>query len=429
MKAHLEEKRQELVGRREQLIGDFSEHARAADETQLHQTFQHIHLTNEFISSLDRIRGEVSVKSPSSTRKFVVSSLFLTDCFKKLTADRDEQFVFITGAEVDGTAVLDQMLELQHEKRSVGGVTADTRCSHGLLIRLERFRHRLLATFHSHPTKGVNGTTPSDIDCGFQERLERAGHRAIMAIFSRDGFIQFLRLDQNFEIEIFGEELRNMHPTFTDSPTSIHLIGEWIPGAEDRHQKIFGFDQATYSRSRILCIGAGGLISHIAPTIVRKGIGGVTLLDNDCVEVTNLNRQRFYQRDIGKNKSIALAENLLGECTAPTVLVGHAARFEDAVADGIDLDCEVVVCGVDNNPSRFVAARYFRQAAIPVIFTAVSADADHGYVFIQDKLAPVSGVSSRMLSTMSAIPVPERRPSRTYCREWELSRSTQSTRF
>jgi adenylyltransferase/sulfurtransferase len=157
-----------------------------------------------------------------------------------------------------------------------------------------------------------------------------------------------------------------------------------VPGAEDRQKKIPGFDQAVYSRSRVLCIGAGGLISHIAPTLVRKGIGGLTVLDNDVVEASNLNRQRFYAKDIGHNKAIALIENLQRECIVATDLRGHAVRLEDAIAEGIDLSCSVVICGVDNNPARVAASRYFRTKGIPVIFTAVSADADHGYVFVQE---------------------------------------------
>jgi molybdopterin/thiamine biosynthesis adenylyltransferase len=38
---------------------------------------------------------------------------------------------------------------------------------------------------------------------------------------------------------------------------------------------------------------------------------------------------------------------------------------------------------VDNNPARVAATRFFRNRGIPVIFTAVSAQADHGYVFVQ----------------------------------------------
>jgi molybdopterin/thiamine biosynthesis adenylyltransferase len=182
-----------------------------------------------------------------------------------------------------------------------------------------------------------------------------------------------------------------MKPAFTVSRTSIKLRGKAIAGAEDRQRKIKAFDQEVFSRSSVLCIGAGGLISHIAPTLVRKGIGRIALLDDDIVEASNLNRQRFYIKDIGRNKAVALAENLKPECIATTEIRGLAFRLEEAIARKIDLDRDVVVCGVDNNPARVVASRYFRSRGIPVIFTGVSRDGDCGYVFIQDKHGPCIG--------------------------------------
>src|SRR5438128_2078052 len=110
------------------------------------------------------------------------------------------------------------------------------------------------------------------------------------------------------------KEWKTMPPVFTGSRTSIRLRGKAIPGAEDRQRKIPGFDQEIFSKSSVLCIGAGGIISQIAPTLVRKGIGRVTLLDDDIVEPSNLNRQRFYIKDVGKNKALSLAENLQPEC-------------------------------------------------------------------------------------------------------------------
>src|SRR6266852_9514807 len=98
-----------------------------------------------------------------------------------------------------------------------------------------------------------------------------------------------------------------MRPVFTASKTSISLRGKAIPGAEDRQRRIPGFDQEVFSKSSVLCIGAGGIISQIAPTLVRKGIGRITLLDGDIVEASNLNRQRFYIEDVGSNKAVALA--------------------------------------------------------------------------------------------------------------------------
>jgi molybdopterin-synthase adenylyltransferase len=168
-------------------------------------------------------------------------------------------------------------------------------------------------------------------------------------------------------------------------------VGNAVCGATDRQKRIAGFDQAMYSKSRVLCIGAGGLISHIAPTLVRKGIGALTVLDDDVVEASNLNRQRFYPKDIGHNKAYGLAENLLIECVHSTRLTAYPLLLEEAIDRGIDLSCDVAICGVDNNPARVTASRHFRSVGIPVIFTAVSADADHGYVFVQERVGPCFG--------------------------------------
>jgi adenylyltransferase/sulfurtransferase len=166
---------------------------------------------------------------------------------------------------------------------------------------------------------------------------------------------------------------------------SIRCKGKAIPGAEDRQKKIAGFDQDVFSKRKVVMIGAGGLGSHIAPALLRKGIGALTIIDNDEVDVTNLNRQRFYEADIEKNKAIALVENLQRECIFATQLTGIGLSFEEAVAKGMDIGCDVAICGVDNNPCRVAATQYFRGKRIPVIFTAVSADGDHGYVFVQEQ--------------------------------------------
>jgi molybdopterin/thiamine biosynthesis adenylyltransferase len=182
-----------------------------------------------------------------------------------------------------------------------------------------------------------------------------------------------------------------MRPAFTVSKTSISLRGKAIPGAEDRQRKIPGFDQEVFSRSSVLCVGAGGIISQIAPTLVRKGIGRITLLDPDVVEPSNLNRQRFYIKDVGRNKAVALAENLQPECIAATEIRGVPFRLEEAITQRIDLTCDVAICGVDNNPARVATSRYFRAQGVPIIFTAISADGDHGYVFVQDRKGPCVG--------------------------------------
>jgi hypothetical protein len=142
----------------------------------------------------------------------VVSSLFLHECFRNLTKDADEQFFFITGSEVEGAYVLDQTAEFAHQRRTRLGVVADMPSTPNLLIRLEQFGHKFLAHFHSHPGNGPDATMPSGTDQNFQRRLEHAGHVAVMAIFSRDGYVRFVRHDDIFEIDIYGEGVEEYAP-------------------------------------------------------------------------------------------------------------------------------------------------------------------------------------------------------------------------
>lgn len=168
----------------------------------------------------------------------------------------------------------------------------------------------------------------------------------------------------------------------------MHLVGRAIPGAEDRQQLVPGFDQERYSRSHVICIGAGGLMSHIAPALVRKGIGALTILDDDEVEVSNLNRQRFYLKDVGHNKAVALARNLLNECIAATRFTALPLSMDEWLLPGGQIHCDVAVVGLDNDEGRVLASRRFQEAGVPVIVTGVSREADHGYVFVQQSTGP-----------------------------------------
>jgi sulfur carrier protein ThiS adenylyltransferase len=56
--------------------------------------------------------------------------------------------------------------------------------------------------------------------------------------------------------------------------------------------------------------GCGGLGSNAAVALTRAGVGTLILLDHDVVEASNLNRQYFFQADIGRPKVEALADHL-----------------------------------------------------------------------------------------------------------------------
>lgn len=62
---------------------------------------------------------------------------------------------------------------------------------------------------------------------------------------------------------------------------------------------------------RVGIAGLGGLGSHIAVFLARSGVKHLHLVDFDRVDKSNLSRQHYFMRDIGRLKTQALAEQLL----------------------------------------------------------------------------------------------------------------------
>ena len=66
------------------------------------------------------------------------------------------------------------------------------------------------------------------------------------------------------------------------------------------------------ARQRVIIFGVGGVGSWCAESLVRSGIRHLTLVDSDCVCITNINRQlQATTRTVGKVKVEVLKERLL----------------------------------------------------------------------------------------------------------------------
>jgi len=160
---------------------------------------------------------------------------------------------------------------------------------------------------------------------------------------------------------------------------------------EERYsrQSLFkGWNQKDLMKSRALIIGAGGF-GTVALMLGRSGIGHLIICDADKVSLSNLNRQEFRKEDIGKNKAIALGEKIhqeIGTCSVDC----YPVDFQELIAECPDLSSsiDIVLVLVDNDISRFDAARYCRENKLPAIFASVSKDGVGGIVFFQDAVAP-----------------------------------------
>ncbi len=64
-------------------------------------------------------------------------------------------------------------------------------------------------------------------------------------------------------------------------------------------------------KATVAIAGLGGLGSNVALALTRSGVGGLKLVDFDRVDLSNLNRQQYGIRHLGRYKTEALAEELL----------------------------------------------------------------------------------------------------------------------
>ena len=130
--------------------------------------------------------------------------------------------------------------------------------------------------------------------------------------------------------------------------------------------EVGGAGQEKLLKSKVFCVGAGGLGSPIALYLVAAGVGTLGIADCDTVDISNLQRQVLhYTEDIGKPKTESAREKL--EKLNPDVnIILHNGLITKDNIRGIIRDYDIVVDGSDNFPTRYLVndACYFEKKTL-----------------------------------------------------------------
>lgn len=104
-------------------------------------------------------------------------------------------------------------------------------------------------------------------------------------------------------------------------------------------------------RATVGIVGCGGLGSNAAMLLVRAGVGHLVLVDFDRVEASNLNRQHFFQSDIGKPKVSALAAHL--KAINPAVkLTVHDMKLSRGTVAATFASCDLIIEAFDRAEAK-----------------------------------------------------------------------------
>ena len=154
-------------------------------------------------------------------------------------------------------------------------------------------------------------------------------------------------------------------------------LGQFDADAAERYSRhlllpeVGAAGQLKLAATRVALIGAGGLGSPAALYLAAAGVGTLTLIDDDKVEKSNLQRQVLHaDARIGVPKVDSARQTLAG--LNPRVRVDtHAQRLRAANVEELIRGHDVVIDGADNFPTRYLLDAACRRLRIPLVYGAV----------------------------------------------------------
>ena len=134
--------------------------------------------------------------------------------------------------------------------------------------------------------------------------------------------------------------------------------------------QVGGVGQRKLKAASIAVVGAGGIGSAVLPAMAGAGVGRLTIIDDDIIDRTNLQRQPIFRDDqIGQPKAVLASEfvrNLNPYVEVDAVQPRLTAENAETLLSGHDL----VLDGCDNFATRLVVGDTLTRLHIPLVSAA-----------------------------------------------------------
>jgi adenylyltransferase/sulfurtransferase len=136
--------------------------------------------------------------------------------------------------------------------------------------------------------------------------------------------------------------------------------------------QIGGIGQRKLKAAKVLVLGAGGVGSGAIPALAGAGIGQLTILDDDVVDRSNLQRQWLFRDDqIGQPKAQTAAD--FARALNPAVEARAVIRRIDAAtADALLTGHHLIIDGSDNFATRLAVSDAATRLHVPLVSAAAA---------------------------------------------------------
>jgi len=126
--------------------------------------------------------------------------------------------------------------------------------------------------------------------------------------------------------------------------------------------------QERLRKAKVTVVGLGGLGSISTLYLALAGIGKLTLVDQDTVEIHNLHRQALYTLEDLMHPKVEVAARRLATLNPEVQIRSIADNVNAENVDSILYGSDCIVDGLDNMYTRYLLNRYCVKRKIPFIF-------------------------------------------------------------
>lgn len=137
-------------------------------------------------------------------------------------------------------------------------------------------------------------------------------------------------------------------------------------------REIGGQGQQRLKNAKVLVVGAGGLGAPVLMYLAASGVGHITVVDDDEVEASNLQRQIIHRQDqLGADK-VASAMAAMKAINPYVSVTPVKARLNADNAAKLIEGQDLVLDGTDNFDTRYLVNRVCFQHDVPLIAAAIT---------------------------------------------------------
>ena len=132
----------------------------------------------------------------------------------------------------------------------------------------------------------------------------------------------------------------------------------------------------------VIVFGVGGVGSHCIEALARSGVGKLTLVDNDTVSLTNINRQAVaFHSTIGRYKTEVMREQIQDICPEIGVRTYESFVLPDNIDKLFDETYDYIIDAVDTVAAKIALAEIAREKNIPIISSMGTGNKLHPELF------------------------------------------------